>query len=349
MRYKFFASSQKSWQAMFNAILAAKESIYLEMYIFQDDMVDFDFLKLIKEKAKEGLRVRIILDSFGSANLSKKNILEIKEAGIELFFLSYFLHRTHRKILIVDENLAFIGGVNFQQSASLWNDLVVQIRKEKLISSIIKSFAKVYYECGGTDQRILDRRVLTHNKGKGKRKIRDWLVEHSPVKNKFRLKDIYAKHLLEAKKDIIISTPYFMPRRWLIGLLHQAHLRGVNVEILIPQNTDYYIVDRINYFYILKLARLGVGFYLEPKMNHAKIMVVDSKEAIVGSNNLDYLSFELNSEVGIFFNDQDAIHRISRIIDGWKKEVVLFDITKFKTRWLDYILFPILNLFTRFL
>ena len=92
MHYKFFTNSQKSWQAMFNAILVAKESIYLEMYIFQDDMVDFDFLKLIKEKAKEGLRVRIVLDSFGSLNLSKKNILEIKEAGIELFFLSYFLH-----------------------------------------------------------------------------------------------------------------------------------------------------------------------------------------------------------------------------------------------------------------
>ena len=235
--------------------------------------------------------------------------------------------------------------------------MVVQIKGGKLVSSIIRSFAKVYYECGGTDQKILDRRVITRNKiilkenGKYKirDKMRDWLVDHSPVKNKFKLREIYTKHLSEAKKDIVISTPYFMPRRWLIGLLHQAHLRGVNVEILIPQNTDYYIVDRINYFYILKLARLGVSLYFEPQMNHAKIIMVDSKEAMVGSNNLDYLSFELNSEVGIFFNDQDAIHRISKIIDGWKKEAVLFDITKYKTRWLDYILFPILNLFTRFL
>lgn len=342
---------------MFNAILVAKESIYLEMYIFQDDMVEFDFLKLLKEKAKEGLRIRIILDSFGSANLSKKNIIEIKESGIELFFLSYFLHRTHRKILIVDENFAFIGGVNFHQSSSLWNDLVVQIKGEKLISSIIKSFAKVYYECGGTDQKILDSRVVSRNKiiikenekHKIRYKMRDWLVDHSPVKNKFRLKKIYTKHLLEAKKEIIISTPYFMPRRWLIGLLHQAHLRGVYVEILIPQSTDYYIIDRINYFYMSKLARIGINFYSELQMNHAKIITIDSKEAIVGSNNMDYLSFELNSEVGIFFNDQDAIHRISRIIEGWKKEAVLFDVTKSKMKWLDYILFPILNLFTRFL
>ncbi len=361
MRYKFFASSQKSWQAMFNAILVAKESIYLEMYIFQEDMVDFDFLKLLKEKAKEGIRVKIILDSFGSSSLSKKAVIEIREAGIELFFLSYFLHRTHRKILIVDEKIAYIGGVNFQQSASLWNDLVVQIKGGKLISSITKSFAKVYHECGGLDQKILDRMVISRNKiilrangqyvmkEKIRDKMRDWLVDHSPVKNKFRLKKLYTKHLLDARKEIILVTPYFMPKRWLIGLLHQANLRGVKVEVLVPEKTDYYFIDRVNYFYMSKLSKLGIDIYLESKMNHAKIMTIDSKEAVVGSNNLDYLSFELNSEVGIFFNDQDAIQRISKIIESWKKDSVLFDATIQKMKWFDYILAPIINLFLRIL
>ncbi|MEK7572700.1 MAG: phosphatidylserine/phosphatidylglycerophosphate/cardiolipin synthase family protein [Patescibacteria group bacterium] len=343
MRYKFFASSQKSWEAMFAAILFAQKSIYLEMYIFQDDMIDFNFLKLLKEKAKNGLRVKVILDSFGSFNLSAKVISELKNAGVELIFLSYFLHRTHRKILIVDEKIAFIGGVNFHQSASLWNDLMVQV-EGKLVLLITKSFNKAYALCGGADKLVFAR-----NKKNFKKKIHDWLVEHFPVKNKFNLKKIYKKHLFKAQKNITLVTPYFMPKRWLIGALHQAHLRGVNVEILVPQNTDHYFIDRINYFYIYKLSKLGINFYIEPQMNHAKIMVIDSAGAIVGSNNLDYLSFELMSEIGIFFKDVNALRAISKIIGEWKKDAVFFNNKIYKMKWFDYILYPIISFFYKIL
>lgn len=340
MHYKFFANSQKSWQAMYNIMLSAKNSVYLEMYIFQDDMVDFNFLELMKEKAKSGLRVRVILDYFGSYSLSNKVIQDLRDAGVELIFLSYFLHRTHRKILIVDEKIAFIGGVNFHQSASLWNDLMVQIDGE-LVSFITKSFAKTYTECGGKDPAL-----LVHNKIKIlKDTVQDWLVEHSPIKNKYNLKKIYKKHLSSAQKSVVLVTPYFMPKRWLIAALHQANMRGVNVEILVPQNTDSYFIDRVNHFFMHKLSQLGVNFYLEQHMNHAKIMIIDDKEAIIGSNNLDYLSFEMNSEVGIFFNNPHAIHRISKIISEWKKDTILFETKTYNMRWYDYILYILIRVF----
>ena len=194
MNYKFFANSQKAWKAMFEVILSAKKSIYLEMYIFQDDMIDFDFLELLKQKAKNGLRVRMVLDSFGSSNLSQKVISEFKDAGVELIFLSYFLYMTHRKILVVDEKIAFIGGVNFHQSASLWNDLMVKV-EGKLVSLITKTFAKVYAQCGGTDPL-----VLIHNKKVFKKKMHDWLVENFPIKNKFGLKKVLWKTEGEIQK-----------------------------------------------------------------------------------------------------------------------------------------------------
>ena len=329
---------------MFEAISLAKKSIYLEMYIFQDDMVDFDFLKLLKQKAKDGLKVKIILDSFGSAELSKKVILEIKEAGAELIFLSYFLHRTHRKILIVDEEIAFIGGVNFHQSASLWNDLIVKV-KGRLVFSIIKSFAKVYRECGGKDNLL-----LTHNNKRiFKKKMKDWLVEHFPIKNKYRLKKIYKYNLLKAEKSVVIVTPYFMPRRWLIGLLHQAVLRGIKVEILVPEVTDHYFFDKVNYFFMYKVSKLGVSIYLEKKMNHAKVMILDSKEGIVGSQNLDYLSFELNSEVGVFLKDENVIKKLIKIVEIWKEDAILFDYKTHKLSFFDYILSPIIGFFNRVL
>ncbi|MCX6754362.1 MAG: phosphatidylserine/phosphatidylglycerophosphate/cardiolipin synthase family protein [Candidatus Nomurabacteria bacterium] len=340
MHYKFFANSQKSWQAMYNIMLSAEKSIYLEMYIFQDDMIDFNFIKLLKEKAHNGLRVRIILDYFGSYSLSNKIAQELRDTGVELIFLSYFLHRTHRKILIVDEKIAFVGGVNFHQSASLWNDLMVQI-DGKLVSFIVKSFAKTYKESGGKDPLL-----LIHAKNKIlKNIINDWLVEHSPVKNKYNLKKIYKNHLSNSQKSVFLVTPYFMPKSWLIAELHQAILRGVRVEILVPQNTDSYFVDRVNHFFMNKLSYLGVIFYLEQHMNHAKIMTIDDKEAIVGSNNLDYLSFEMNSEVGIFFNNQQAVGKISAIINEWKKDTVLFETKTYPMRWYDYILYLLIQFF----
>lgn len=328
---------------MFESIVLAEKSIYLEMYIFKDDMIDFDFLKLLKEKAKNSVRVKVILDSFGSGDLSKKTIIELRDSGIELIFLSYFLHRTHRKILIVDEEVAFIGGVNFHQSASLWNDLVVKV-KGQMVLPILKSFAKVYAECGGKDKV-----VLFYNTKILKDKMQDWLVEHFPIKNKFNLKKIYKENLKKAKENITIVTPYFMPKRWLIGELHQAVLRGVKVEVLVPRITDHYFIDRVNYFFMHKVAKLGVNIYLEKNMNHAKVMMIDNKEGIVGSHNFDYLSFELNSEVGIFFKDVRVMKKLVNIVEEWKKDTILFDLKMEKPNFLDYILSPIIGFFNRIL
>ncbi|MBI2630769.1 phosphatidylserine/phosphatidylglycerophosphate/cardiolipin synthase family protein [Candidatus Nomurabacteria bacterium] len=341
MRYKFFASSYSTWQAMFEAIEGAKESIYLEMYIFNDDMRRFDFLNLLKEKAKRGLRVRIVLDSFGSSELSKNAVTELKNSGAEVYFFSRFLHRIHRKILVVDEELAFIGGVNFHQVARRWDDLAVRVRG-KLVLSIISSFARVYAECGGKDPR-----VLAQNKKFFLPKTRTWLIENFPISKSFVLKKIYKKNISKAEESIIFITPYFMPKHWLIGALHQAVLRGVRVEVLVPKKSNHFLPDRIAYFFMFKLSKLGVNFFLLPRMNHAKAMIIDRSEAILGSHNLDFLSFELNSEVGIFFKNKKAVEELKEIMEGWKKGAVLFDHGAFKPTFFDYIFFPVIRLFFR--
>lgn len=341
MRYKFFANSQKSWKAMFDAIYSAKKTIYIEMYIFQSNIREYNFFDLLKEKAENGVKIKMVLDSYGSASLHKDEIATLRNAGIELLFLSYFFHRTHRKIIIIDQELAFIGGVNIYEDSSLWNDLVVRVRG-KLVQSIIRSFSKVYIECGGKDTDVTE-----HYQNKPKRKMRDWLVEHFPTKKEFEFKKVYREHISQAKKHVIIVTPYLSPKRWLVSLLHQAYLKGVKVEILIPRDTDSKIVNRLNYFYINKMRNLGITFFLENKMNHAKIMMIDSQEAIVGSQNLDFFSFEMNHEVGIFFQNMEAIGRINRIINEWKKDAKLFEKHDYKKDWIDYIIVPIFRLLVR--
>jgi len=267
---------------MFEAIENAKESVYLEMYIFTEDMLQYDFFKLLKEKARRGISVKVILDSFGSMSFSGKAVAGFKEVGVEMLFFNHLFHGTHRKILVVDEERAFIGGVNFSQKFLSWDDLMVEMRGT-LVKYIVRSFAKVYVECGGKDPKIVAKNRTTILD-----ETRTWLVENFPSRKKFILKKLYKEHLSKAEKSIILSTPYFVPNFWLIGVLHQAVLRGVKVEILIPKTTDRYI---INHFFMFKLAKLGVLFYLGPKMNHSKIMIIDDKEGMVGSQNLDFYLF----------------------------------------------------------
>ncbi|MFA5778196.1 MAG: phosphatidylserine/phosphatidylglycerophosphate/cardiolipin synthase family protein [Candidatus Paceibacterota bacterium] len=338
MLYKFFTNSERAWQAMFESMKGAQVSIYLEMYIFVDDMQEFNFLKLLKEKAKNGVKVKIILDSFGSSDLSKKAILGLKDAGAEVFFFSNFLHRTHRKILIVDEKVAFIGGVNFRQNMNKWRDLVIRVGG-RLVKSAIRSFAKAYIVSGGKDQSLI---VL--NKEVVSSRARAWLIEHFPISKKFRLKKIYKEALRNAGESVFLISPYFIPKYWLMRAMHRAVLRGIKVEVFIPKITDNFFVDRVNYFFIYKMSKLGVNFYLGSKMNHAKALIVDEKEGMVGSNNLDRLSFEFNSEIGVFIKDEKAVQELLIIVNQWKNESTLFDLKQYRPRWIDYLLSPVIYL-----
>jgi phosphatidylserine/phosphatidylglycerophosphate/cardiolipin synthase-like enzyme len=108
-------------------------------------------------------------------------------------------------------------------------------------------------------------------------------------------------------------------------------------------------VDHVNYYYMFRLARHGVNFYLEPTMNHAKVMIIDGKEGIVGSQNLDFISFDLNSEIGVFFKDESVIRRLTEIVERWQKDTELFNNTRFHPTWFDYILSPLLRIFSEIL
>lgn len=339
MNYTFFTNSEKAWKAMFEAISNAKESIYLEMYIFQTDIKKFDFYSLLKEKSTHGLKVKLILDSFGSITLSKNEIYQLRESGIELLFHSHLFHRGHRKVLITDESTAFIGGVNFHQIAQLWRDLVIMV-KGSLVKKILKSFIQSYVDAGGTDSSL-----ITKEFSSPLGKVSAWIIDHSPVKNIFSLKKIYKKHLYEAQERIILITPYFAPKLWLARALHQAVLRGVSVQVLVPRHTDQFLSDRVNYFYMSKLAKLGITFYLQSKMNHGKAMVIDQDQAMLGSQNLDFLSFDFNSETGIFFRDTAVVTKLVEITNVWKQDAIVFDSLIYKPKWFDYILSPIIKLF----
>ena len=230
MSYRLHTTSLKAWDAMLQAIDSAQKSIYIEMYIFLDDTKrSHNFIGKLRAKARSGVQIIIVADAYGSKILKEEIARTIAKSGIEFIFFSHWLRHIHRKILIVDEKIAFIGGVNIGKRFKHWSDLQLELRG-KIVKRLLKSFAYTYEMAGGKNKKI-----LRYRERKFASKLRFWLIDHWPTKNIYTLKNHYVEKITGAQKSIQIATPYFTPPRWLISLLDGAIRRGVTVEILIPK------------------------------------------------------------------------------------------------------------------
>ncbi len=341
MKYKLYTTSQKAWDGMFKAIGAAKKTIYIEMYIFLDDtQATHNFLGLLKEKAQAGLEVVVVADAYGSKSLRAGAAEELRAAGVEFIYFSHWLKHTHRKILIIDNQVAFIGGVNIKEKIRNWRDVQLKITGQ-IVGPLVKSFAYSYKMVGGKKESILQysRRPLSQ-------KIKSWVTDNfSTTSKKYFLNNYYQERIKGAQKLIQIVTPYLLPPRWFLVLLDDACRRGVRVEIIIPNDTDVKPLNKVNYLNACRLSEFGVKFYLMPMMNHAKLMLIDAAEGVIGSQNMDVLSFNWNIEAGVFFRQKDLVNDLGKIIEKWKEESVQFTASIRKIRWTDRILITIFKIF----
>jgi cardiolipin synthase len=341
MKYRLYTTSQKAWDGMFKAMAAAQKSIYIEMYTFVGDTQrTHDFLKLLKDRAVAGIEVVVVADIYGSMSLRNEAVAELRAVGVEFLYFSRWFRRTHRKIIIIDSRVAFIGGVNIEEETRHWIDLQIKL-EGRIVRPLLKSFAYSYEISGGKRESILQfyRQPLVQ-------KLEAWITDNWPHTAKiYYLNNYYKKKIMEAQTSITIVTPYLLPPSWLIGLLGDAHRRGVKVEVIIPNNTDVGPVNKVNYLNACRLTELGVKFYLLPTMNHAKIMLIDGREGVIGSQNMDVLSFNWNVEAGVFFRQKDLVADLGRIVEQWKKSAVEFSAARRKITWLDKILIAVLKLF----
>ncbi len=307
----------------------AKESIYWESYIFHDDTKsEYNFIETLAKKAKEGVRVRIVLDGFGSIFLSASATEQLTSAGAELLFFKSIFRRIHRKILIIDEVKMFVGGVNVGYAYKKWFDLHLFIENRRAVKSLLWSFSRSYALCGGKDKNLLEIRESSPS-----RKTKVWLIDHFPSVGKFLLRDYYEEKIAKASREIVMITPYFVPRSWLVSSLEGAIKRGVKIEILVGERTDSKIMDFTNCLFMASVFPLGIKFFLTKGINHAKAVLIDGEEGMIGSNNLDSLSFHFNAEAGISFKNKLMIKDFEEIIDKWKKTAKLFDPKQLANKW----------------
>jgi cardiolipin synthase A/B len=265
-----------------------------------------------------GNRARMLLEPYG---------------GEVLFFKKWF-HRIHRKLLIVDESIAFVGGVNLGYHRREFIDLHVRI-SGRFAKRLLSSFSYSYARCGGKDIHLLD----LANAQPAKRTLvslsraKHHLLEHWPVRGKRALKDYYISRISLAKQRIVVASPYFIPHRWLLKILVAAIRRNVRVEILIPEYSDIFISTLANIGFARRLSSLGFHFYFTRAFLHAKVLLIDDHEGMVGSNNIDALSFDFNVEAGLTFNHKGMIGDVRKILDEWKSESMPYEKTKHAGRW----------------
>ncbi len=331
--YKLYSTSSQAWDAMYDAIEAATSSIYWELYIFIDDSAGKRFFDLLEKKAKEGIDVKVIVDSVGSFALSSRTVGSLKQAGVDIRFFHQrkyrhrglwkkLVSRTHRKILIVDESIGFIGGVNIQASMKDWLDIHLKI-KGRSVHSLLRAFAKMYIICGGEKESV---KHLFKYRFRVKQSMVDFIYD-DPEKNKSKARKKYMEALLKARERVILFSPYYFPDKKFLYALWRARKRGVKVDLLIPFRTDLRIATYASYGWFSLMRKLGVRVHLVDQMMHGKGVVVDDDWAMVGSSNIEHGSFYDNYEANVRIRDREFVKHIKETISDWmNKSLNLEDI-----------------------
>ena len=302
--------------AMLQAIQAARRTINLEFYIYWDGEVGRKFAEALAERARAGVAVKVILDAVGSAPMSQNLIDFMARNGIDLewyhplrwYTLSRLNHRTHRKLLIVDGEIGFSGGVGIADewlgdadARNHWRETMVRV-EGPVVTQMQFAFMDNWVKSRGELLTGLDYFPQVGTRGPHLTQV----VKSSPSEGSSTVKLMYVISIVSAMKSISIENAYFVPDADTVRALEGAVRRGVDVKVIVPgELTDVPIVREASHWHYERLLNHGIRiFEYQPTMMHAKTMVVDGIWSTIGSSNFDDRSFRLNDEVNVNVYDE---------------------------------------------
>lgn len=295
----------------------AKKSINIEFYIFKNDDIGTKILNVLEEKAKEGLEVRLLYDSIGSRSLNR-NVLNklINEGGkVGEFFPSWlkFINinmnfRNHRKIVVIDNNVGFVGGFNVgdeylgkDSKFGYWRDTHIKFTGSAVNDLNLRFLADWRY---ATKEEVSLEEIFEANEeNSNSNNVGMQIVSSGPnLSDKYEIKMAYLKMIQKAKKYLYIQSPYLIIDNSISDSLKLAAASGVDVKIMIPGKGDHPFVYWANLVYAGDLIKEGIRVFHYDKnaFLHAKTVVIDDEVCSIGTANMDTRSFELNFEVSSF-------------------------------------------------
>jgi cardiolipin synthase len=321
-RVDVLTNADVTYEAMLEEIAKARDHIHFEFYTIRDDAIGRRFQDALIAKAKAGVTVRVIYDGVGSHTLSKAYIASLKRAGIAVepflkpliaFFDKRLNYRNHRKIVVVDGLVGFVGGINIgneyvggDPKLGFWRDTHVMLHGES-VYELQRTFLTDWFFVSG--ESLGEKRYYPAHSEQEPSFVQ--VISSGPDTRWDAIQEMYFAGLIAAKNRIWITTPYFIPDPSITMALKSAAISGVDVRIILPFKADSVIVQYASKSYLKELLQVGVRFYLYRKgFIHAKVIIVDDIMATVGTANVDMRSFFSNFELNAVMFDRHVISRL---------------------------------------
>lgn len=323
-----YTDGYQYFPALLKAIHNAKNHIHVDLYIFTDDALGNMITDALIERARAGIEVRVIYDDVGCWNVKHQFFEQMREEGIEVSpflpvrfpsFTSKVNYRNHRKIIVIDGEIGFIGGMNIADryvkgnNNQAWRDTMLRI-KGGAVYGLQRAFLIDWYFVDRT--LISNRRYYPPVKDITPNNCVGQIVTSSPITPYPEIMQGYVRLILAARQYVYIETPYFLPTEPVLFALKTAALGGIDIRIIVPQKGDAHFVDWASRAYLREIIQAGVKVYLYKEgFLHSKLLVCDDNLSTCGSTNVDFRSFENNFESNAFFYSKEIALRMKEIFE----------------------------------
>lgn len=325
--YHLYDKPAEFQSAMLADIEQAQQFIFLETYKYANDKIGEAFRDALTRRAKQGVKVKILIDSWG-AYVNELFFAELIRYGGEVrffkkirFSFDFFTknhRRNHHKVLIIDNKISYIGSANITGYSLEWRESVLRMHGTITIA-LRKTFAdsyKIYRKY--IFNKFAYKKTIVHGEFE--------IVQDLPSIYRQQIKNKFEQLINKAKKEIIIETPYFLPGYKMRKALVEATARGVNVKVIMPWHSDVRAVDLLSGKYLMYFYKHQVEtVFYTPNNLHAKVLLIDNEVFAIGSPNFDYRSFRYQHEIMLFGRHKGIILQVRQHIEETLRKSIPFD------------------------
>ncbi len=336
----------ETFRTIFDSIKGAERLICLEFYIFRNDETGIELAELLKKKSLNGVNVYLLYDHFGSFGTPRSFWKDMQRAGIKIRASRPFkwtspfnyVHRDHRKLIIIDNKKAFTGGLNIANEYSgfhlrtrgrAWRDTGI-ILEGPIVNELFNAFKKWWYIWGGEPIEISNLEPQISNLNNGIPAIPIFVAS---ARGRRRMRRLLYYSINHAQKSISLTTAYFTPSRRMVETLESAVDKGVRVRLLVPGISDVPAASYAGKAFFSRLLKAGVEIYnYTGEILHAKTYMFDDCWSIIGSTNLDFQSLRYNDEGNVGILDADFTARLNEIFEEDLKHSIRINLDEWHKR-----------------
>lgn len=315
-------------------IAEATHHIHINMYIIEDDALGRLVADALMAKARQGVKVRLIYDDVGCWRVGNRFFEQMREAGVEVApflpvrfpsFTSKVNYRNHRKIIVIDGRIGYIGGMNIARRyvSTKWRDTMLRVQGG-VVYALQRAFLVDWYF---VDHTLITDRVY-YPEVQNVNSCLAQVVTSGPMARYPEIMQGFVRIILAARRYIYIETPYFLPNEPILFALKTAALAGVDVRLMCPLYSDARFLDWASRSYLREIHEAGAKVYLyEPGFLHSKLLISDDSLVSCGSTNVDFRSLENNFEANVFVYDEGTALRLKKVfLDDQSQTVLLSDV-----------------------